>query len=62
MTPEEIQRLEEFATDLIRIHSKLEQAINDANREGIETTQKVLSLYVDVKSFIRKNTKIQEGD
>lgn len=62
MTQEEIQRLEDFATDIISTHAKLEHAIEQANKDGVKITQKLLSLYVEVKSLIRKHTKPQGED
>lgn len=61
MTQEEITKLEDFATALIIAHDRHVRLFNEINKELIDVSNKLMSLYVEIRSEIRQQTK-QERD
>ena len=56
-TPEEIKRLEDFATDVLIVHDRHKRMADESIKDNIDISNKLMNIYVSIKSEIRKHTK-----
>ncbi len=57
MDEQEKQRLEDFATDILIVHDRCQQLAKEAAKDNIDISNKLMNIYVNVKSELRKYTK-----
>lgn len=60
ISPEELQKLEDFATDILLIHDRHKRMHEETVKDNIDISNKLMALYVSVKSEVRKHTPKQE--
>ena len=58
--PEELQRLEDFATDVLIVHDRHKRMSEESIKDNIDISNKLMNLYVSIKSEIRKHSPKQE--
>lgn len=58
--PEELQRLEDFATDVLIVHDRHKRISEESIKDNIDISNKLMNLYVSIKSEIRKHSPKQE--
>jgi hypothetical protein len=58
--PDEIKRLEDFATDILIVHDRCQQLAKEAAKDNIDISNKLMNIYVSIKSEIRKHKPKQE--
>lgn len=58
--PEELQRLEDFATDVLIVHDRHNRMSEESIKDNIDISNKLMNLYVSIKSEIRKHSPKQE--
>lgn len=54
--PEELQRLEDFATDVLIVHDRHKRMSEESIKDNIDISNKLMNLYVSIKSEIRKHS------
>ena len=59
-TPEEIKRLEDFATDVLIVHDRHKRMSEESIKDNIDISNKLMNIYVSIKSEIRKHKPRQE--
>ncbi len=55
--PDEIKRLEDFATDILIVHDRHKRMADESIKDNIDISNKLMNIYVSIKSEIRKHTK-----
>lgn len=55
--PDEIKRLEDFATDVLIVHDRHKRMSEESIKDNIDISNKLMNIYVNIKSEIRKHTK-----
>ena len=58
--PEELQRLEDFATDVLIVHDRHKRMADESIKDSIDISNKLMNIYVSIKSEIRKHSPKQE--
>lgn len=58
--PEELQRLEDFATDVLIVHDRHKRMSEESIKDNIDISNKLMNLYVSIKSEIRKHSPRNE--
>lgn len=58
--PEELQRLEDFATDVLIVHDRHKRISEESIKDNIDISNKLMNLYVSIKSEIRKHSPRNE--
>lgn len=59
-TPEEIKRLEDFATDVLIVHDRHKRMADESIKDNIDISNKLMNIYVSIKSEIRKHSPRNE--
>lgn len=55
VSPEELQKLEDFATDILLIHDRHRRIMQDAAKDNLDISNKLMNIYVNIKSEVRKH-------
>lgn len=55
VSPEELQKLEDFATDILLIHDRHRRIMQDASKDNLDISNKLMNIYVNIKSEVRKH-------
>lgn len=53
--PDELQRLEDFATDILIIHDRHRRMMQDVAKDNLDISNKLMGIYVNIKSEVRKH-------
>lgn len=53
--PDELQRLEDFATDILIIHDRHRRMMQDVAKDNLDISNKLMNIYVNIKSEVRKH-------
>ncbi len=57
MDEQEKQRLEDFATDILILHDRHKRISEESVKDNIDISNKLMNIYVHIKSEVRKHTK-----
>lgn len=55
VSPEELQKLEDFATDILLIHDRHRRITQEAVKDNLDISNKLMNIYVNIKSEVRKH-------
>lgn len=55
VSPEELQKLEDFATDILLIHDRHRRITQEAVKDNLDISSKLMNIYVNIKSEVRKH-------
>lgn len=60
ISPDELQKLEDFATDILLIHDRHRRITQEAVKDNLDISNKLMNIYVNIKSEVRKHKPRQE--
>lgn len=55
ISPNELQKLEDFATDILLIHDRHRRITQEAVKDNLDISNKLMNIYVNIKSEVRKH-------